>query len=263
MKRSVIKTVLVVGDNHQDIIKKYSADTKVEPYVKYRFSDVDNILNKYKLVLKELLNENIINLTPSQQDECKQLYLKLNSISKEDFYKELTKDYTIDANTNDAISDINPNAFYQNEKCYQEKLEKTDEESVFSNPFILKDGSKAYIAHYNDIDWDKMHLYNTDIYRRVWELCVNEDEPKDDVEKQIKETMQMRTNYFNSFNNCEEYVAHSCSFWTYGIATEEYYKELDNETSDKLWVSNFYNNFIKPIKDNPLLSIYEVRQIEN
>ena len=78
MKRSVIKTVLVIGDNHQDIIKKYSADTKVEPYVKYRFSDVDNILNKYKLVLKELLNENIINLTPSQQDECKQLYLKLH-----------------------------------------------------------------------------------------------------------------------------------------------------------------------------------------
>lgn len=263
MKRSIIKTVLVIGDNHQDIIKKYSADTKVEPYVCIRRCDALALLNKKRQFLKELLSNEQIILTNFQQKQCKELYLRYCNTTEEEYYDEITQDLTLDPVTQDAISNVNPNAFYKNEKCYQDKLEKSGEESIFSNPFILKDGSKSYIAHYDDIDWNKMHLYNTELYRRAWELCVDNDEPKNETEVKIKENMQANTNYFHSFENCDEYITHSCSFWCYGVATDSFYAELDTEISDKVWVSKFYDGFIKDLSGNPLLSIYEVRQIND
>ena len=39
MAKSVFRTVLVIGDNHEELIKKYSADTKVERHVKCKLDD--------------------------------------------------------------------------------------------------------------------------------------------------------------------------------------------------------------------------------
>lgn len=33
MSKITYRTILVIGDNHQEIAKKYSSDTKVAPYI--------------------------------------------------------------------------------------------------------------------------------------------------------------------------------------------------------------------------------------
>jgi hypothetical protein len=75
--------------------------------------------------------------------------------------------------------------------------------------------------------------------------------------------MSNRLDYFMNFNNSDEYVKHSCSFWTYGVATEDKYEEVSFNVSDKEWVAKFYDKYIKNIKGNPLLSIYEVRSLND
>jgi hypothetical protein len=73
--------------------------------------------------------------------------------------------------------------------------------------------------------------------------------------------MGNRTEYFAQFKNKEQYVRHSTSFFTYGVATAKEYHEVDYTVSDMDWVSNFYDKFIKPLEGNPLLSIYEVHAL--
>ena len=41
------------------------------------------------------------------------------------------------------------------------------------------------------------------------------------------------------------------------------YQELDYRISDKKWISEFYERFIKNLDENEILSIYEVKRILN
>lgn len=49
----------------------------------------------------------------------------------------------------------------------------------------------------------------------------------------------------------------------YGVVTEDGYDEVTYQISDKDWVAKFYDKYIKPIKGNPLLTIYEVRSLND
>lgn len=49
----------------------------------------------------------------------------------------------------------------------------------------------------------------------------------------------------------------------YGVATEEKYDEVSFKVSDKEWVAKFYDKYIKNIKGNPMLAIYEVRSLND
>lgn len=265
MARSVFRTVLVIGDNHKEIIKKYSLDTKVEPYVRYKRDEAATLQKKQLKFLESILTNSNFTLTERQKEVYKNMYIECRDMDDFEFYLHLTEGCKYDETTGDALSTENPNSYYRAEKCYQERLVDSngEEEGPFSNPFKLKDGSKSYIAKYNDINWEQIHMYGTYIYQRAWELCVEDDEPTTDQEKQIKERMSNRQDYFMNFNNCEEYVRHSCSFWTYGIATADKYEEVTFKISDKDWVAKFYDKYIKPIKGNPTLAIYEVRSLND
>lgn len=265
MTRSVFRTVLVIGDNHEEIIKKYSLDTVVKPYVKYKREEASKLQENQLLLLENLITNSLLTLTEKQKELYKELYLSIKKMSDFEFYLYITKGCKYDETNGDALSNENPNAFYKSEKCYQKCLinSKGTQEGPFSNPFKLKDGSKSYIARYNDIDWDLMHLHGTHIYERAWKLCVDDDEPENSQEEQIKNSMSNRQEYFMNFKNCDEYIKHSCSFWTYGIATENKYEEINFQISDKDWVANFYEKYIKVIKNNPTLAIYEVRSLND
>lgn len=265
MARSVFRTVLVIGDNHEEIIKKYSLDTIVKPYVRYKRDDAKRLQDKHILFIESLLTNPNFKMTERQKELYKNLYLSYKEMDEFDYYLELTEGCKYDEETGDAISTENPNAFYRNEKCYHKRLIQTngEEEAPFSNPFKLKNGSKAYIARYDDIDWELNHLYGTELYERVWDLCVKKDSPVNEQETMIKNNMANRDEYFNNFANCDEYVKHSCSFWCYGIATEEKYEEVSFKVSDKEWVAQFYDKYIKTIKGNPTLAIYEVRSLND
>lgn len=251
------RTLLVIGDNHQDIAAKYSLDTKVEPYIRYRFADAEELHVKYMKVL-----ENMIKTTqttrPTLAEKYKDMYKEYGEMDDFEYYQQLTYGCRYDDN-GDAWSTENPNAHYQYEKCYDKRIKQDqNNEANFSNPFILKDGKKAYSALKGEIDWSKNHMYNMEIYQSAWDICVNGKEPVTDEEKLIKQNFVRRHDYFNNFKSVDEYISHNCSFWCYGVATEDNY--FCGESSDAInWTTNFYDKFIKDLPDNTRLSIYEIK----
>lgn len=151
--------------------------------------------------------------------------------------------------------------YYKWPKCYQNKLEKTGEEAEFSNPFYLKDGYVAYRARFDEIDWERMHGFNKDIYKAAWELCVEDRDPEDNTEFTIKKNMMNRTEYFKNFSSKERYITYSTSFFAYGIATSERFIHLKDDEDMFEFANTFYDKYIKDLNDDDILSIYEVHKL--
>ena len=265
MAKSVFRTVLVIGDNHEELIKKYSADTKVEEHVKCRLDDAEHLHKSFLKLIETILESKDLNISENQRDNYKKLYLNIKEMSDFEYYQYYTKGCRYDEETGDALTDENPNAHYRAERCYENRLRNHNEEGPFSNPFWLNDATKSYSARFNDICWKRIHMYDkeTEIYKRAWELVVDDDEPKDEKEERIKANMIGKLGYFLNFKDKDEYIRHSCSFWCYGVITENGYDEVTYQISDKDWVANFYDKYIKNIKGNPLLTIYEVRSLND
>lgn len=263
------RTVMVVGNKPDELIKKYDLTTKVKPYVKLKRSDSQKAQKKHLKFIDSILTSKNITLTDSQREAYKNIYLDIKDMDDAEYFEYITNGCTYDEKTGDAISTVNPNAYYQYAVNPQKRLDATNEEHDFANPFILKplEGEEegeiiSYTAKKSEIDWKRMHMYNTDVYSRAWDLCVNDEEPKDEQEKTIKDNMGTHLDYFNNFDSKESYIAHSCSFWCYGYLDKNGYKELDHTISDKEWVRTYYSRFVEPLKDDDILSIYVVRAID-
>ena len=80
MSRQLYRIVLVIGDNHEEIIKKYSADTKVERYLFMKREDA----NKHRLSrlkrIKAILDNKELPLTENQKELYKMMYLDIKDI---------------------------------------------------------------------------------------------------------------------------------------------------------------------------------------
>lgn len=268
---SSFRTLLVIGENHEAIAQKYSLDTKVTPYIKSKLGDADK-LYKSRLRIVEMCTdksrEEYESATTEEEKNVKQKQLDvwnttLSNFRKLDsfaYYQAITKGCWYDDN-GDAWTDENPNAHYKYQKCYDYRIKADQEdEAPFSNPFILKNGTKAYIAKVKDIDWDKVHMANTDLYHSAWEVCVEDKEPENEDERLIKNNFSNRKEYFSNFKDADEYVAHSCAFWTYGVATANEYLSGDDDKEDTIkWTTGFFNRFIKKLDGETVLSIYEIK----
>lgn len=267
MAKITYRTILVIGDNHKEIAAKYSADTKLEPYVVMKYCDAYNEKRKHLNLLEKVLSDKRLDLPSSYYDSLKEEYLFIKNISSSEYFDIMTKECSHDEKTNDAISTYNPNAYYKYERCQQHRLEVTGEEGDFSDPFPLKDGTKSYSAHFNDIDWEKIHRNPKviELNKRVWELVVENDKPLNDHEEYLKKAMFERINYFlDNFKTKEEYLKHSTSLWYWGVATEEKYEEVDYKVSDMDWCVNFFDKYLKNLKaTNPLITIYETHSLES
>lgn len=262
--KTTFRTILVIGDNHEEIAKKYSNDTKVEKYVKMRLSEADDERLEHMNLIELILTDKRLHFTENVRERYKEEYLHLKGLNALDYFKEMTVGCEFD-NEDCAWTDKNPNAHYQYELCHQHRLEVTGEEGDFSDPFPLKNGEKSYSAHFNEIDWDKLHNNKDKINmcKRVWELAVEDAEPEDEYEEELKEIMGHREKYFQLFNSRDEFVKHSSSLWYWGVATEEKYVEVDYTISDYDWVVNFFDTFIKPLaKTNPLITVYQVKALD-
>lgn len=251
MASGVFHTVLVVGNNPEELLKKYSADLKVDKYVKYKRSDAKKILQKTLKLYKAILDSDNCSFIP--KDQVKRLYYKYLNMDDFEFYKEITKGCIFMDDSLDAYTDENPDAKYA--YC---NLDFTN--NKFSLPFILNDGNETYQAKKSDIAWEKIHMANTFPYERAWEMVVDGDEPNNDDEKNIYENMKHNFFYFQNFDDKEEYVRHSCSFWEYAYLDENGWQEITNDISDKEWVANYYEKYIEPLPDDALLTIFEYRQ---
>jgi hypothetical protein len=251
------RTLLVIGDNHEAIASKYSLDTKVEPYIRYKFEDAETLHIKYLNILEEMIKKYQA-VSPSLSEKYKDMYDEYREMDDFEYYQQLTYGCNYDEN-GDAWSTQNPNAEYQYEKCHDKRIRQDQRnEGNFSIPFTLKDGKKAYSALKNEIDWPKNHMNNTEIYKAAWEICVNGKEPETDEEKLIKRNFSNRHDYFRNFKSVEEYISHNCSFWCYGVATECKYVCADMDNAIE-WTTNFYNRFVKNLPETERLSIYEIK----
>lgn len=257
----LFRKVLVIGENHEEIIHMFSKDKAVEPYVKYKREDAGIMKKRHLAFIEAVINSGKLELTNDQRDRYKEIYLSIKEMSDSDYYLHITEGCVYDKDTGDALSTENPNAYYQYEKCYERRFKETGEEAPLITPFILKDGTRSYSARKGDIDWSKNHMYGTDIYEVAWDIIVDGRSPETPQEEKIKEVMPL--NYFQHFKTKEEYVRHCCAFWAYGVATSSGYAELDYTIQDKVWVAEFYDRFIKGLSDDTLLTLYEVKGLSN
>lgn len=259
--KQLFRTVLVIGNNPDEAIKKYSENTMVEKHLYLRKCDAGK-KKQEKLLLYEQVLEDGSFLNEEQKEAAKHVIESMRNRTDEEFFYLMTEGCTYDKETGDAYTERNTSAYYRNERSPQKTLEETGEETGFCNPFKLKDGSISYSAKKGDIDWPLNHLANQQIYKDAWELVIEDREPRTRTEGRIKKNMANRTSYFNNFATMEEYVLHSTSFWTYGVVNEDGYNEVGMDgNSDKEWVKTFYDKYVKGLPDDTLLTIYEVQGV--
>ena len=241
-------SVLVVGDNPEQQMLVFDDMLEVEPYILYKHSDI----KKLRLKKIELYNEYI-----RQIDDFRQIsYIndkinELKQISDEEYFHLLSEPYYYDQEGN-IISNENPNGRWltceKGGRIYSDKLKNANNQSVVSD---LK----------CNINWGEIHLNEktTSMYKRTWELCVENETPVSLNDETILRNMSpySKLKYFNSFKDKEEYVNYNSSFFTNAIVINADWFDIENKNYID-WVINFKNMFIdKQIKDNDLITIFE------
>jgi hypothetical protein len=239
-------TLVVIGDNPEELVKPYDNNIKVEPYKVYEFAKAKEYREQYITFYESLLRSK--KLTDSERESINNALEYYHSLDDIDFYLELTNGNELDPETGDLMSDQNPNGKY--DTCHIGKN--------LSMPLINKNGEEVFSGIKKDIDWNKIHLANKEVYERTWEMIMEGDKPKTDDEKTIYENMKNRTAYFEFFGTKDRYVLNSTAFWGYAVLDQKNgWRELEDNMSQIDWVSNFYDNFIKPLPENTRISIYE------
>jgi hypothetical protein len=237
---------IVAGDNPDDLIRKYSKLLKEGEYVVYHYKDAHVIKQKYIQAYEDVLEK-----YPNYElkTEIQATIDDLRTISDDEFYASLTAEYKKDEKTNDALSTENRNGKYT--FCNIGK--------VLSVPFLTKDGREVFKIKKNEVDWDNMHLNGGYVYSRVWEMVMENSEPKDNHEQVLYDNMKDKIPYFNKFETKENYITSNTAFWAYAFLSEEtgWVDAISENTNQFEWMSNYYDKFIKNLPDDKLLTIYE------
>ena len=239
---------IVAGDNPDELMRPYDRREEEEPYVRYHYKDATKIKEKYIELYEGILNSDEETI---DKEELEDIVNDLKEMSVEEFYEELTEGLTIDDETGDAISTENRQGMFS----YYE-LGKW-----LSVPFLLKGGREVFQSKKSDINWDKIHLGGGDIYRKTWEMVMEGVEPSTDYEKTIYDNMKDKETYFKKFETKENYVVSNTAFWGYAFLSEKTGWVDASDTNDQfVWMSEYYNMFIKNLPDDTLLTIYECKK---
>ncbi len=238
-------TVIVAGENPDELIKQYDNNLKVEKYIVYKFSDAEkykkNTANLYKQIIA---SDNVPDVI---REEYAENLKQLQSEDVIDFYSELTDGFEIDQNTGDAISDRNPNGKY--EVCRLGKY--------LAMPLVTNNGDEVFQARKKDINWKRINLGNQKIYEVAWDMVMNGKEPSNEDERTIYENMKNRKEYFRHYGTKEKYVASSTAFWGYAFLDNKAWVEIQDGDDEIDWILGFYKRFIKYLPENTLISVYE------
>ena len=125
-------SVLVVGDNQQELLSEYSISKKVPQYVKYTYLDASKYQERAIKVLQKLLDDSDkIGIPKDTRDVLCERMKTLEKMSSFEYYKELTDGMYYDENGN-AMSSENPNGKWST--CHIGRN--------FSLPFRLIDGKE-------------------------------------------------------------------------------------------------------------------------
>ena len=246
VEESRIFTLMVVGDKPDEMVKKYDANLEVEPYIKYYYKDISKLRKKAIKVSSDLVdNAKTLGLTKFMVDFFKEKVNCLKKVSDFEYYTAICEGCSFDGEGN-ALSTENPDGKW--ETC---RIGRN-----LCIPFTLKNGATALQAKVCDVDWTKMHMVNVDIYSTAWKLFHKEKEPVTEIEKQIYNNIKNQKRYFEGFENEQEYVNYSCSYWCYAYLDENGWKDADDH-KDYKWITEFYDKFVKKLKPDDYVSLYE------
>lgn len=238
-------SVMVVGDNHKELMDKYSLDLEVDSYVRYEYLKADKYQSNSIKALDNLLSHgDEIGLEPQVKESLERRIKTLKGMTPFEYYRELTEGMYYDENGN-ALSTENPNGHWKTARIGKN----------FSLPLKLKDGTESYSARACDIDWDAMNE-PTELYEAAWEMVVDGREPTNEQEERVYESMKDKSAYFSNFKNKEDYVTYSTSYWNYAVVNKDGWVDMVNEDERK-WINNFYDRFIATLDPNDLVTIYE------
>lgn len=239
---------IVAGENPEKLMAEYDKKKVMKPFVLYEKKDAEKLRQKYIGYYKAMISWQ--KSKEGNEDELKEnekLLSILEDQTPERFFDVLTAPYKKDEEGN-ALSTENPNGKWTSYKMGQ----------FMSVPFMTTYGEERFQERKNKIDWPLVHLNNQDVYIRAWEMVMEGSEPKDEDEATIYENMKNRTYYFSKFGTKENYVASSTAFWGYAFLSEKTgWLELEDYMDQFVWMTNFYDQFIKPLPGNTLITIYE------
>lgn len=238
-------SVMVVGDNHKELMDKYSFDLEVEPYIRYEYLKADKYQNNSIKALDNLLNNaDKVGLEPQLKEGLERRIKALKKMTPFEYYRELTEGLYYDENGN-ALTTENPNGHWVTARIGKN----------FSLPLKLKDGTETYSAKADDIDWWAMNE-PTAMYEAAWEMVMEGREPTNAAEERVYESMKDKTAYFSNFKDKDDYVTYSTSYWNYAFVDKNGWVDMTNE-DEKKWITNFFERFIKDIDPNDTVTIYE------
>lgn len=248
---SKIFSVLVVGDNPQELLSDYDANKEVPQYIKYKYLDASKYKDGAVKVLQKLLTDyDKIGINKDTYGMLEERMKLLGKMSSFEYYKELTDGMYYDENGN-ALTNENPKGKWST--CHIGRN--------FSIPFKLTNGNESYEAKVGDIDWEFMCNSRRPIYEAAWEIVMEGRDPTTDQEKQILASMKDKTEYFSKFSSKGDYVSYNSSYWNYAFLDSNGWKDVDSDSvpkdNERWWVDNFYEKFIKPLPNDSNLSIYE------
>ena len=241
-------TLIVAGDNPEEMVKEYDINKKEDAYVVYRLEDAEKLRDTYIEMLK----------SPGYReqfhdDELIEMEIEeLKNQSPSEFFADLTEGMEID-NDGNAISRKNKNG----------KFVGCEIGKNFSMPLVSKYGRETWQEFKSDIDFSKIHLNNQDVYKRAWEMVMEGSKPENEEEKRIYENMKNRVNYFQYYKDKDTYVTCNTAFWGYAFLSKETgWVEMEESTPQIEWVSSFYDRFIKPLSGATLLTVFECTRYE-
>lgn len=242
-------TVMVVGDNPEGLMSKYDKALKVKPYIKYKYLDAEKIrLNAIKMLSNIIASYDKFAMSEDQLEYFKSRLKAINGMSSFEYYSSLTNGLYYDADGN-ALSEENPDG----------KWDKYNLGKNFSYPLKLKDGKESYQALSGDVDWNQMHMEtnSVNLFEIIWRLVVDDDDPSDANEEQLKNNWKDKKNYLSGFKNVDEFISHNCAYWNYAYLDKNGWVDVDDEGDEMKWVLNFFERFIEPLKNDEKVTIYE------
>lgn len=253
--KSIFRTVMVIGNNPDELMKKYDKKLKVEPYIKYEYKNAEKMRQESIKTNKIIIEDpKKFGLNEFQVDAIKEIIKKHSELDGFQYYQMLTYGLPYDENGN-ALSDKNPNGKWS--KYYIGRN--------FSLPFIGNDGKEYYQIKKKDIKKELNHMHNQDIYRVAWEVVVEGRKPENEQEEQIYNKMKDNKNYFSNFKDKESYVSYCCARWYYAVLTEkDGWVDVDDSNCGMYeWIKDFYEKHIEPLDDDTLITIFEFSSIDN
>jgi len=241
---------IVAGEEPSALMAEYDKNKPSEPRLVYRFKDVKKIKDSFIQVYENALAGE---LNPSQREYIQLTLQDLAEMDDEEFYEDIVSngELEVDEETGDAYSTKNENgkwSFYNIGK-------------IFSIPFLTKDGREVFQARKGEIDWPHIHLNGGEIYERAWEMVMDGSKPKNDYEETIYKNMKDKRSYFEKFETKSNYVTSNTAFWGYAFLSEKTgWMDASEEDNQFVWMSNFYDMFIKNLPEDTLLTIYECKK---